>query len=124
MFRMGDLRRTFKPEFLNRVDDIIIFHQLTKDNIRQIASNMMQTVIDRTAQMGINMEIDDKALDILAEKGFDPIYGARPLRRTIQSSVEDAVAEKMLDGELKGGVTAIVSGSDGNITVSKKEEAM
>ena len=120
---MGDLRRTFKPEFLNRVDDIIIFHQLTKDNIRQIASNMMRTVIDRTAQMGINMEIDDKALDILAEKGFDPIYGARPLRRTIQSSVEDAVAEKILDGELKGGVTAIVSGSNGKITVSKKEEA-
>ena len=116
---MGDLRRTFKPEFLNRIDDIIVFHQLTRDNIREIARNMLRSVNARMSELGIELSAEDSAIDVLADKGFDPVYGARPLRRAIQSSVEDAVAEKMLDGEFAAGDKVIASGEDGKVVLRK-----
>jgi ATP-dependent Clp protease ATP-binding subunit ClpC len=116
----ADLRRTFKPEFINRIDDIIVFHQLTHDDIKAIAGNMMKTVSKRMADMGITMETLDSAIDVLADKGFDPVYGARPLRRTIQTAVEDAAAEKMLSGEIKEGDTVEIQGTDGKIELIKK----
>jgi ATP-dependent Clp protease ATP-binding subunit ClpC len=100
---MTELKRTFKPEFLNRIDDIIVFDQLSKENIRQIAGNMLREVAARVNSLGINLEADDDALDILAAAGFDPVYGARPLRRVIQNEVEDSIAERLLDGNLKAG---------------------
>ena len=100
---MADLKRTFRPEFLNRIDEIIVFRQLTEDNIRQIARRMLDVTGARMAQQGITLAADDDAVAELARDGFDPQYGARPLRRAIQSMVEDAVAEKMLEGQLKSG---------------------
>ena len=116
---MADLKRTFRPEFLNRIDEIIVFRQLTEDNIRQIARRMLEVTGARMAQQGITLEADDDAVAELARDGFDPQYGARPLRRAIQSKVEDAVAEKMLEGELKSGDTAHVRLKDGKVVIEK-----
>ena len=116
---MADLKRTFRPEFLNRIDEIIVFRQLTEDNIRQIARRMLDITGARMAQQGITLEADDAAVAELARDGFDPQYGARPLRRAIQSMVEDAVAEQMLEGNLKSGDTAHVRLRDGKVVIEK-----
>ena len=116
---MADLKRTFRPEFLNRIDEIIVFRQLTEDNIRQIARRMLGVTGARMAQQGITLAADDDAVAELARDGFDPQYGARPLRRAIQNMVEDAVAEKMLEGELKSGDTAHVRLRDGKVVIEK-----
>ena len=116
---MADLKRTFRPEFLNRIDEIIVFRQLTEDNIRQIARRMLDVTGARMAQQGITLAAEDDAVAELARDGFDPQYGARPLRRAIQSMVEDAVAEKMLEGELKSGDTAHVRLKDGKVVIEK-----
>ncbi len=116
---MADLKRTFRPEFLNRIDEIIVFRQLTEDNIRQIARRMLDVTGARMAQQGITLEAEDDAVAELARDGFDPQYGARPLRRAIQNMVEDAVAEKMLEGELKSGDTAHVRLRDGKVVIEK-----
>ncbi len=112
---MDELKRMFKPEFLNRVDETIVFHQLSRENIRDISAKMLETVMDRVRAMGIAVSADDKAIDLLSDKGFDPVYGARPLRRAIQNAVEDAIAEKILDGSIKSGDKVIVTGEDGKI---------
>ena len=116
---MKDLKNTFRPEFLNRIDDIIVFSQLTREDIRQIASHMIATVAERLKGLGIGLTVVDEALDKLAEEGFDPVYGARPLRRKIQSALEDQVAEKMLDGTLKDGDTARATLENDKIVVDK-----
>ena len=120
---MADLRRTFKPEFLNRVDDTIVFRRLTQEDIDAIARNMLAIVAQRMQGLGVTLEYTDAAVTMLGKAGFDPNYGARPLRRTIQASVEDAAAEKLLDGSLKAGDTAVVDVRDGKVTVEKKAEA-
>ncbi len=120
---MGDLRRTFKPEFLNRIDETIVFHRLTREEIRQIARNMLDVVAKRVEGMGLTLEVTDAAVDALADAGFDEVYGARPLRRKIQSSVEDALAEKLLDGSVKTGDTVRVDAGDGKIEIRAMEHA-
>ena len=117
---MADLKRTFRPEFLNRIDEIIVFRQLTEDNIREIARRMLDVTGARMAQQGITLAADDDAVAELARDGFDPQYGARPLRRAIQSMVEDAVAEKMLEGQLKSGDTAHVRLRDGKVVIESE----
>ena len=117
---MADLKRTFRPEFLNRIDEIIVFRQLTEDNIRQIARRMLDVTGARMAQQGITLAADDDAVAELARDGFDPQYGARPLRRAIQNMVEDAVAEKMLEGQLKSGDTAHVRLRDGKVVIESE----
>ena len=117
---MADLKRTFRPEFLNRIDEIIVFRQLTEDNIRQIARRMLDVTGARMAQQGITLAADNDAVAELARDGFDPQYGARPLRRAIQSMVEDAVAEKMLEGQLKSGDTAHVRLRDGKVVIESE----
>lgn len=116
---MKDLRATFRPEFLNRIDDTIVFSQLTREDIRKIASHMIATVEERLKGLGITLDVTDEALDKLAEKGFDPVFGARPLRRTIQSVIEDQIAEKMLDGTLKAGDAAKSSLENDKIVVNR-----
>ena len=118
---MGELRRTFKPEFLNRIDDIIVFTQLTREDIKAIAGKMLDVVSERVGGMGISLAVDGSAAEILADKGFDPVYGARPLRRTIQSAVEDMLAEKMLAGEIKKGDSVTVSGENGELALKVNE---
>lgn len=116
---MDELRRTFRPEFLNRIDDIIVFHRLTQDNITEIARRMLKATEKRMAAMGVKLEADDAAVSELAKEGFDPKYGARPLRRAIQSKVEDAVAEQLLSGGLKSGDTAHLTFEDDQLCVRK-----
>ncbi len=100
---LGELKDAFKPEFLNRVDDIIVFTKLNETEIKQIAGKMLEGLSKRLTSLDISLTFDDTVLSALAEKGFDPIYGARPLRRLIQSDIEDALSEKILDGSIKNG---------------------
>ena len=118
---MGDLRRTFRPEFLNRIDETIVFHQLTKGEIKEIAVHMLEVVAKRVEGMGLSLHWEDAAIDFISEKGFDPVYGARPLRRTIQSLVEDAIAEKMLEGEIKAGSSVRIKAVDKSIVIENEE---
>ena len=118
---MADLRRTFRPEFLNRVDDSIVFRRLTREDIRAIAGNMLSAVAKRMDGLGVALEYSAAAVEALAEAGFDPAYGARPLRRTIRNAIEDAAAEKLLDGSLAPGDTACADVEDGKITLRKKQ---
>ena len=88
---MGELKKYFKPEFLNRVDDIIVFHQLTRENIAEITKRMLSSLSDRVAGMEMGIDFTEKAVELVAKAGFDPVYGARPLRRAIQSRIEDTL---------------------------------
>ena len=114
---MADLKHTFRPEFLNRIDEIIVFRQLTQENIVEIARRMLAVTGSRMAQQGITLVSDDDAVAELARDGFDPQYGARPLRRAIQNTVEDAVAEQMLEGKLRSGDTAHIRLRDGKVVI-------
>ena len=116
---MAELKRTFKPEFLNRIDETIVFRQLTEADIVKIAHRMLAVTGKRMAQQGITLTSDEDAVAALAKDGFDAEYGARPLRRSIQNTVEDAVAEQMLEGTLKSGDTAKVTLRDGKVVVEK-----
>ena len=116
---MSEVKRLFRPEFLNRIDEIIVFHQLTEENIRSIARRMLDTIGSRMAAQGITLQADDDAVAALAKDGFDPRYGARPLRRTLQTEVEDVVAEQMLDGKLQSGDTAHVRLKDDKVVIEK-----
>lgn len=109
---MDEVKKVFRPEFLNRIDDISVFHQLDRDNIVEIAGRMVNDLKKRSADAGIKIEVDDKAIAALAEKGFDPVYGARPLKRSIQSAIEDLVAEKILDGSYKDGDKMVFTAVD------------
>ncbi len=116
---MAELKRTFKPEFLNRIDETIVFRRLTEENIVAIAKGMLKATAARMEEQGIALTTDDDAISALARDGFDAQYGARPLRRAIQSTVEDAVAEQMLTGALTAGDTARIKLTDGKVVVEK-----
>ena len=103
---MSELKEAFRPEFLNRVDDIIVFNKLTKEEIKQITVNMLNGLKARLDQMEIKVEFSDAVIEKLSEMGYDPYYGARPLRRVIQTEIEDKLSEKILDGSIKAGMTA------------------
>ncbi|MDR1765304.1 MAG: ATP-dependent Clp protease ATP-binding subunit [Lachnospiraceae bacterium] len=122
---MDEVKRIFKPEFLNRVDEIIVFHQLNKENMREIAEILTGILRKRTQrQMNIDLDLGDDVKEFLIDKGYDEKYGARPLRRTIQNYVEDALAEEILGGHVKEGDTVKVGMDDGKVTFSpEKEEA-
>ncbi|MBQ1935894.1 MAG: ATP-dependent Clp protease ATP-binding subunit, partial [Clostridia bacterium] len=100
-----------------RIDDIIVFAQLEKPQIRTIAEKMLERVTARMQEHGITVRVTDQALDLLAEAGFDPVYGARPLRRAIQSKVEDLLAEGMLSGKVSADSEAVVGVTDGKIVL-------
>lgn len=104
---LEELKKLFRPEFLNRVDDIIVFHKLTEENVQQIAIGMLNHLKQRLASLNISLTFTDKAVTEIAKAGFDPVYGARPLRRAIQSKIEDELSELMLEGKVNGvhGVT-------------------
>ena len=103
----GELRKVFRPEFLNRVDDIIVFNKLNKDEIKQIAVKMLKTLENRLDKMNIKISFTDNAISEIADKGFDENYGARPLRRAIQNEIEDPLSEQMLEGKVKDGAVEI-----------------
>ena len=114
---MEEVKRMFKPEFLNRIDEIIVFHQLNKTHMRQIADIMLQSILKRTReQMNMTLQITDEAKDLLIDKGYDEKYGARPLRRTIQNMVEDKLAEEILESRIKEGDHVLISAEKGELT--------
>lgn len=112
----GELRKVFRPEFLNRVDDIIVFNKLNKDEIKQIAVKMLKTLENRLDKMNIKISFTDNAVSEIADKGFDENYGARPLRRAIQNEIEDPLSEQMLEGKVKDGAVITCDFADGQFT--------
>lgn len=118
---MEEVKKIFKPEFLNRIDEVMVFHPLNKENMKEIVSIMLKTINKRTTQqMGIKIHVTEEGQEYLIEKGYDPKYGARPLRRTIQNMVEDKLAEKILDGAVKeGDEVEVAKGEEGLLFAAK-----
>ena len=116
---LGELKKAFRPEFLNRIDDIIVFDRLSKDEIKEIAVKMLAGLKKRLSDMEIEIEFTDEAISAIADKGFDEIYGARPLRRAITSGIEDPLSEKMLDGSVKANSKVKCDFADGEFTFTE-----
>lgn len=114
---MSELSLYFKPEFLNRVDDIIVFHPLTKENIRLIARLLIKGVGKRLADLPVTLEVDDSAVDLIVEQGFDVTFGARPMKRAIQKMIENPVAESIIKGETKPNTTICLTAENGKIAI-------
>ena len=112
---MGELRRAFRPEFLNRLDETIMFHPLTKANLGGIIDIMVESLRKRLADRALKLEITDAAKQLIISRGYDPLYGARPLRRYLQASVETLIARTILSGELAAGATIVVDAVDGEL---------
>ncbi len=118
---MSELKRAFRPEFLNRVDDIIVFKQLTQQDIQTIARRMLSSLDKRMQDLELQLQVTDAAVEALAAAGFDPVYGARPLRRAIQAKIEDPLAEKLLEGVFHAGDTVSVDLQEGEFVFAKEE---
>ncbi len=117
---LGELKRAFRPEFLNRVDEIIVFHQLSKEDTEKISALLLDGMVKRLEASGIFAEYTPALVTYIADEGFDSVYGARPLKRAIQSKVEDRLAEEMLDNSICEGDNIIIDIKDGKLAVSKK----
>ena len=117
---MEEVRRIFKPEFLNRVDETVIFKELKRDELIQIIGIMISDLCDGLAEKGISLEVTDAAKNVVLDNSYKKEYGARPMRRYIESHIEDALAQKLIRGELKSGDTAVVSESDGKLKIEIK----
>jgi ATP-dependent Clp protease ATP-binding subunit ClpC len=115
------LRRTFRPEFLNRIDEVVIFHTLTKDQVKQIVDLQVKEIAGRLAEHGITIELTDSAREWLANEGYDPQFGARPLRRTLQKRVESPLSVELLRGEFKAGDVVVVDADQEGLTFHTKE---
>ena len=121
---MEEVKRLFKPEFLNRIDEIIVFHQLTKEHMKGIADIMLKGIEKRCKeQLGITLTVNEAAKELLIDKGYDEKYGARPLRRTIQSLLEDKMAEEILDGKIKKSAGVEAGCEDGRLVFTVKKKA-
>ena len=120
---MSELKNAVRPEFLNRIDDIIVFNRLSEDEIAQIADNMLRQVASRMQDMEITMDWTDAAKKHLAKAGFDPVYGARPLRRAVTNEVEDLVAEESLEGKIKAGDHVTLDEADGKLVLHPVDAA-
>ncbi len=118
---MSELKTVFRPEFLNRVDDTIVFHQLSETHIEEIARRMLKGLETRLESLSIGLRVSDEAVKKIARAGFDPVYGARPLRRAIQSQIEDALAERMLENRFVANDTVVVGVKDDAFTFEKEE---
>ena len=117
---MNDLRGHFRPEFLNRLDEIIMFKPLTKDNVGKIVDLMVKELSDRLADQELSLELTDAAKQMVVDNGYDPVYGARPLKRYLQNYVETLTAKKILSGDVHAGDTIVLDVRDGEFTVSTK----
>ena len=117
---MGELRRAFRPEFLNRLDEIILFKPLTKENLNGIIEILMQGLRKRMADKTLKLDVTDAAKSLIIERGFDPIYGARPLKRYLQSAAETLIAKEILRGDLPAGSTLVLDAENGELTCRKE----
>ena len=121
---MAELRATFKPEFLNRIDSTVVFRRLSRADVSAIARRMLKATVQRAAALGVTLTVEDAAVERIADEGFDPLYGARPLRRVIRAEVEDAVAELLLSGALHAGGAARIAAEDGTLRVRREEPSI
>ena len=121
---MAELRATFKPEFLNRIDSTVVFRRLSRADVSGIARRMLKATVQRAAALGVTLTVEDAAVERIADEGFDPLYGARPLRRVIRAEVEDAVAELLLSGTLHAGGAARIAAEDGALRVRREEPSI
>ena len=117
---LGELKKAFRPEFLNRLDDIIVFHRLSEENVKEISVLLLSGLKKRLAENGITAEFTDNVAEYISHEGFDPVYGARPLKRAMQSKVEDILAENILNSGITEGSSILVDFRDGKIVVTNK----
>jgi ATP-dependent Clp protease ATP-binding subunit ClpC len=120
---MEEAKKTFRPEFLNRLDDIVVFRSLTKPDLIEILDLEISKVMERLKTRNIVLQLDDKAKDFLVTKGYDPTYGARPMRRAVERSLEDPLAEEILKGAFHEGEPILVSADNDKLTFSQKAAA-
>jgi ATP-dependent Clp protease ATP-binding subunit ClpC len=116
---LEELKKAFRPEFLNRVDEMIVFHSLEKEHLREIVTLMSNELTKRLQEQDIELSLTDEAKQKIADEGYDPEYGARPLRRAIQKHVEDRLSEELLKGEILTGGTVVIDVVDGEFVVNK-----
>jgi ATP-dependent Clp protease ATP-binding subunit ClpC len=114
---LNELKKRFKPEFLNRIDGVVVFHSLTRENIRKIVDLMLINVTKQLAEKGIKLEVTEAAKDFLGVKGYDEVFGARPLRRAIQDRVEDKLSEELLRGKYQFGDSVVVDLEENEIVI-------
>jgi ATP-dependent Clp protease ATP-binding subunit ClpC len=119
---MSELKRTFRPELLNRIDDVIVFHELNTDEVKQIAELLLNRVREQLAEQDIKLDVSENAKDLLVKEGFDPSLGARPLRRAITRLIENPVSESILRGEFTGGHVIVVDEKDGRLEFEVRED--
>jgi len=119
---LEEIKRTFRPEFLNRVDEMIVFHALTKQHLKQIVEMMLDEVRERLKEYGVTLTPTAKAIDYLIEEGYNPIYGARPLRRAIQRYVEDPLAEKILKKGIPHNCEVVVTRQDNQLEFKTQKQ--
>jgi ATP-dependent Clp protease ATP-binding subunit ClpC len=122
---MRAVKKVFKPELLNRIDDLIVFHQLEKHHIRLIVDLVLADLAKRLAEQDLGIQVTDAVKEKLADDGYDPVYGARPLRRQVESQIENVLAHQLIGGRIKKGDRVLVSLQDGSILSSRiPREAM
>jgi ATP-dependent Clp protease ATP-binding subunit ClpC len=124
---LEELKRTFRPEFLNRIDEVIVFHALNREQIKAIVDLMVKPVVHQLLDKGIALELTEEAKELLAKDGFDPNFGARPLRRSVQRFIENPLSEELLKGTLEPGSTVKALVEDEQIifeTIAKKEKSI
>lgn len=119
---MEELKKSFRPEFLNRIDEVIVFHSLEQEHIEQIVSLMTEDLRKRLREQEIDFQLTDAAKKVLAKEGFDPAYGARPLRRAIQRNIEDRLSEELLKGSISKGDTVSIDAEDEKLVVKRLEK--
>ncbi|WDC93083.1 ATP-dependent Clp protease ATP-binding subunit (plasmid) [Latilactobacillus curvatus] len=119
---MEELKKAFRPEFLNRIDETVVFHSLTQPELREIVKIMAKNVLGRLAEQGIQIKMTAAAMDVVSKAGFDPEYGARPIRRALQTQVEDQLSEALLAGEITMGVPVTIGATKGKITITSKTD--
>ena len=119
---MEELRRTFRPEFLNRLDEVIVFRPLTTDQIKEIVGVLIERVRRELRGQNMDLDVTEAAKDVLAREGYDPTFGARPLRRAIQRLVEDPLSDGLLSGQFHAGDTVVVNVVDNAIVFERKRE--
>ncbi len=119
---MGELKKSFRPEFLNRIDEIIVFHSLEEKHIAEIVTLMADDLRKRLREQEVEFSLTDAAKAFLAKEGFDPAFGARPLRRAIQKHIEDRLSEELLKGNISKGDQLVIDEKDGDLVVLRNEE--
>ena len=116
---MNELKNSFKPEFLNRIDDIVIFHSLSKENIIEIVDIQLNNLAKRLSGLGVEISVSKEAKTLIAERGYEPVYGARPIKRLISKSIETPVSRKIIAGEIKENKKLKISVSNGEFSFTQ-----